>query len=136
MNTEKTNQSMEPRGESTGAVEQTRDCPVVAPAADIAETKDALLVAMDMPGVAESAVRVELEDDVLTVSAEPAAETSPELPIARREFCARAYRRAFRIYADVDRDGIQAHLRHGVLKLTLPKRAPEKPRQIQVETGV
>jgi HSP20 family protein len=136
MNTEQTNQAVEPRAESSGAVEQTRDCPVVAPAADIAETKDALLVAMDMPGVAESAVRVELEDDVLTVSAEPAAEAAPELPIARREFCARAYRRAFRIHADVDRDGIQAHLRHGVLKLTLPKRAPEKPRQIQVETGV
>ncbi|MBP7276048.1 MAG: Hsp20/alpha crystallin family protein [Kiritimatiellae bacterium] len=116
------------------AVEHTRECPVVAPDADIAETKDALILVMDMPGVSEKSIRVELEDRVLTVTAEPGEDPEPAMPVARREFCARGYRRAFRIYADVQTDGIQARLRHGVLKLTLPKAAPVQPRQIRVET--
>lgn len=116
-------------------VEQTRDCPVVAPEADIAETKDALILLMDMPGASEKAVRVELEDRVLTISADPGEESEPAMPMARREFCPKGYRRAFQIYADVNADGIQARLKHGVLKLTLPKRSPAQPRQIRVETG-
>ena len=116
-------------------VEHTRDCPVVAPEADIAETKDALILLMDMPGVAERTVHVELEDRVLTVTADPGEETEPSMPMARREFCSKGYRRAFQIYADVNADGIEARLRHGVLKLTLPQRTPPQPRQIRVDTG-
>jgi HSP20 family molecular chaperone IbpA len=85
--------------------------------------------------VTEQAVRVELENDVLTVSAEPGPAEECALPMARREFCARAYHRAFRIDADVNPEDIQARMRHGVLKLTLPRRAPAQPRQIKVETG-
>lgn len=117
------------------AVEQTRDGPVAAPESDIVETQDALILVMDMPGVSEKSIRVELEDRVLTVTAEPDEEPEPAMPVAHREFCAKGYRRAFRIYADVHADGIQARLRHGVLKLTLPKAAPTQPRHIRVEAG-
>ena len=113
-------------------MEQTRNCPVALPDTDIYETPEALLVTADLPGVSESDVDVNLEDDILTLTARGTSKDPEGLECVRREFCARDYRRTFRLGADIDRARITAQMSKGVLRLTLPKAEAARPRRITV----
>ena len=116
-------------------VEQTRNCPVALPDTDIFETPEALLVIADLPGVAEADVDVNLEDDILTLTARGSAAEPEGYECVRREFCGRDYRRVFRLGADIDRARITARLNKGVLRLTLPKAETARPRRIVVNAA-
>lgn len=92
----------------------------VAPPVDIYENADEYLIVADLPGVAEDAVQVNLDDDELSLEAD------------RDDV---RYRRMFRIPHAVDRSAIDAELKLGVLSLHLPKSAEVKPRRIQIKAG-
>ena len=116
-------------------VEHTRDLPVYAPATDIYEKKDAILVFCDMPGVVEKGLDITLEDDVLTIcGCQDMAEPEHREAIYRG-FRPGIYRRSFTLNTPVHRDGIKARLTHGVLEMSLPKAEAAQPRKIQVETA-
>ncbi len=116
-------------------VEQTRNCPVAVPETDIFETPEALLVTADLPGVSETDVNINLEDDILTITARGTARDPEGMECVRREFCARDYRRTFRLGADIDRARIAAQMSKGVLRLTLPKAEAARPRRIAVNAA-
>lgn len=96
----------------------------VAPAVDVFEGPDAILVQADLPGVAAEDLAVRLEKDELSF-------------VARRRDLGEAleYRRTFAIPPDVDGDGITASLARGVLELKLPRKASARPRQIPIQGG-
>jgi len=64
---------------------------------------------------------------------------APPEPEDRRyryaEYRSGGYHREFRISEDIDREGISARMRHGVLELRLPKSAETRPRRITVEAA-
>ncbi|MDT8419335.1 MAG: Hsp20/alpha crystallin family protein [Desulfuromonadales bacterium] len=94
------------------------------PAVDIYETADALVMKADMPGVAESDLRVEIEQGVLTLEGifQPGGKGST------------AYSRQFRLPEAIDPEGADAALKDGVLTLRLPKSEAAKPRRVTVKT--
>lgn len=96
----------------------------VAPAVDVLEGPDAILVHADLPGVASEDLSVRLEKDELSF-------------VARRRDLGEAfeYRRTFAVPPDVDGDGITASLARGVLELKLPRKASARPRQIPIQGG-
>lgn len=96
----------------------------VAPAVDVFEGPDAILVHADLPGVASEDLSVRLEKDELSF-------------VARRRDLGEAleYRRTFAVPPDVDGDGITASLARGVLELKLPRKASARPRQIPITGG-
>lgn len=109
--------------------------PVVRPAADVIEREDDFLVAIDLPGVAESDVEIRHDRGILSVSANrnrPSAAKPDDVLL--REFGAVRYARAFRLPEDgsIDAARIGARLNAGVLEITLPKAAEAKPRRIPV----
>ena len=53
----------------------------------------------------------------------------------RRERSALSFERSFRLGSKVDAEAIEAKLEHGVLSITLPKRAEQKPRQISIQAA-
>jgi HSP20 family protein len=114
--------------------EFTRARRVFMPRADIYETPDAIIVFSDMPGVDEKNVDITLEKNVLTISGhvEP-----PPLPSGVRliyeEYEIGDYLRAFTLSDEVDRDRIEASMKQGVLKVTLPKSTSAKTRKISVK---
>lgn len=120
-------------GAEPRAVDAIRERPVVAPAADIYETEEALVVVADLPGLDQSAVTVELDNDVLrirgTVPASQPELESPEL----QEFCARDFERTFAIPVPVDRDHVRAQMKNGVLTVTLPFAPEVRPKPIKVD---
>lgn len=113
--------------------EQTHDLPVLTPATDIHESDQEIAVVADLPGVRQDQIEVTLENRVLTISARSAVEEPAGKELVYREFGPAEYRRSFTLTGDVDRNGITARIKNGVLRLVLPKAAEAQPRRIAVQ---
>lgn len=113
--------------------ESTRSAPVYVPLVDIYETEDSLVVLADMPGVAPENVDIDLKDDLLTIRGTVTPEGQAERMLLR-EYGVGDYYRQFTIGRIVDQSKIEAVMKDGVLKLTLPKVDAAKPRKITVKT--
>jgi HSP20 family molecular chaperone IbpA len=122
------------REEGTPA-ERTQTGPVFTPAVDIYEDQESLVVLADLPGVAPEDLAIRLENDTLTLEARSLASAEPEGEELLGEFRPGAYYRQFTLSEAIDREGIDARLSDGVLKLVLPKAEAVKPRRIQVQAG-
>ena len=120
---------------NTHKPEQTRNVPCYTPAVDIYETAGDVFVVADMPGVDDKHVEVNLENNVLTLTGHGAPESAESYTLLRRGYAAGDYVRSFNLSEDVDRNGIKAQMRNGVLRIRLPKAAEKQPRRIAVESA-
>ena len=113
--------------------EATRTGPIFVPPADIIETDDALIMLLDMPGANPDTLDVTLDQRVLSISAQSVS-TQPEgyAPIYT-EYRDGAYERKFMVSDQVDRERIDAVLKDGVLRITMPKAAPSPAKKISVK---
>ena len=124
----------EPRDLAT-ATEATRPGVLLTPPVDIFEDANAITVLADMPGVESADLKIDLHDGVLTITGHTTdREGSNEVPVAR-EYPAGTFQRSFTLSEAIDQEQIQATLKHGVLRLRLPKVERAKPRQITIQTG-
>ncbi len=104
------------------------------PAVDILEREDRILLRADVPGVSLEQIELRIQNDQLTLKGDRAFD-----PTARREDFHRIERpsggfyRSFAVPNTIDREGIQAELKNGVLEVTLPKKVETQTRQIRVE---
>jgi HSP20 family protein len=112
--------------------EATIPARVFLPTADIYETKDALNVVLEMPGVEKSSVDVRVEDGVLKVEGRLDFSKYQGLQPLYTEYNVGHYSRSFRLANTIDQNKIGAELKDGVLSLVLPKVEEAKPRTIQV----
>jgi HSP20 family protein len=106
---------------------------VFVPTADIFESKDALMVVLEMPGVDKSNVDVRVEDGVLNVQGRLDLSKYQGLQPLHIEYNIGHYARSFHLSSKIDQTKISAELQDGVLALSLPKIEEAKPRTIQVK---
>ena len=105
-----------------------------SPAVDIEESDDSILLRADLPGVDPKEVTIEVKDNVLTLRGERKLESEDsEKDFRRVERSYGNFTRSFTLPRTVDSENVSASYRHGVLEVTLPKRAEAKPRQIDVK---
>lgn len=109
------------------------DSNVWVPPVDIYETKDAVQIVADLPGVEKDAVDLNVEHGTLTIMARATALS--ERTSVYAEYEARNYQRQFRLGEEVDQEKIHAELKNGVLRVTLPKTEKVKPKQIKVNVN-
>lgn len=93
---------------------------VYTPRADLYAGEEALLLQVDLPGVSNDGLSLEVDGGQLHLD-------------GRRSDTVR-YRRVVKLPEGLDHDGITAVLEHGVLTVTLPKAASHKPRRIEVRS--
>ncbi|WP_353646609.1 Hsp20/alpha crystallin family protein [Mesorhizobium sp. WSM2239] len=113
--------------------ERTRSRPVFVPRTDIFETQDNVVLLVDMPGVAPDGVDITLEKRTLAIRGYAADQQHQNYRQVYAEYSAGDYERVFALSEDIDRDGIEASQKNGVLRLVLPKAAPAKARKIQLK---
>lgn len=95
------------------------------PTLDVSETKDAVIVKAELPGVEQKDIAVSLQDGMLTIKGEKQAEKEEKDKLYHRvERSYGAFFRSIRMPATVDADKVTAAFKAGVLTITLPK-APE-----------
>jgi HSP20 family protein len=103
------------------------------PPADVHETADAIRVLIDLPGYSADSINISFENELLSIEAERkrATDSNKTMLVGERAFG--KVRRTFGVKVPVDADAIAADYEHGVLAVTLPKRAEAKPRRIAVQ---
>jgi HSP20 family protein len=114
--------------------EHLRNRRVFMPHSDVYETKDGLVVLADMPGVDQGAIDITLEKNVLTIQGFTTPEAPEGLKLVYSECPEGNYRRVFMLSEEVDREGIEASVKNGVLKLVLPKSPKAMARKITVKS--
>ncbi|MFZ5762434.1 MAG: Hsp20/alpha crystallin family protein [Thermodesulfobacteriota bacterium] len=105
-----------------------------APSADISETKDKVIVKIDLPGFEAADVQLSISGDLLTVKGEKKQEQ--EEKDEHHHYVERSYgafQRTFRLPVEIDSDKVQARFDKGVLRITLPKTARAKKKEIKVQ---
>ncbi|MFY9908420.1 MAG: Hsp20/alpha crystallin family protein [Candidatus Sulfotelmatobacter sp.] len=103
------------------------------PPVDIYEDGQKLTFKVEVPGIDEKDVKVEIENDMLTVRGERRLEKDiKEENFHRMERHYGAFSRSFTLPSTVDPDKIDANYAHGVLTIQLAKRAEARPKQIKV----
>jgi HSP20 family molecular chaperone IbpA len=116
-------------------MERTRSRRVFVPRADIYETEDELVLLVDIPGASEKTVNMTLEKNVLTIDAYIEPVRSHGYGLAYAEYEEGDYRRVFHLSDEIDRDGIEATVSEGVLRLQLPKSERALTRKIAIKTA-
>lgn len=106
------------------------------PAMDLVEEGDEYVLRADLPGLGEDDVKIELEDDVLTISGERKTEHSEERDGFRRiERASGSFSRSLTLPEGIDPDSVKAGFEQGVLEVRVPKPAQRKPRRVQIGVG-
>ena len=121
--------------ENTAATERIRNVKTFVPRVDIYETKDALFLIADMPGIDEQTVDVELEKNILTISGRVENGKVKDYRLVFSEYEVGDYERTFTLSDEIDRDKIKANVKHGVLRLELPKAEEVKPKKIIINAA-
>lgn len=106
------------------------------PPVDVTEDHEQVRVMAELPGVRPDDVKIQLENNVLTIRGEKVQESgSDQARVQRFERSYGAFERAFTVPSTVDAERITATYEHGVLTVTLPKVERAKPRAIEVKVG-
>ena len=106
------------------------------PSMDLVETDEHFVLRADLPGLTESDVSIELEDNVLTLSGERNSEHEDKNEgFYRMERSFGQFRRSLTLPEGVDADRIAATFDKGVLEVRIPKPEERKPRRVAIQVG-
>ena len=102
----------------------------VAPLVDVYENVDELMLLMDVPGVEDEGLSIQLDGGKLDLEAR---QNIPDE--AQQAFPPVVFARSFTVPSSIDAARVSAEIHAGVLKIHLPKSEAAKPRRIEVTAG-
>jgi HSP20 family protein len=107
-----------------------------APGIDVFETRDDLVVAVELPGVKEQDVHLTIVGDTLTLRGHRGSDPEVrEENYHRIERWSGPFERHIQLPIPVQSDKVRASYRDGVLEIRLPKIEEVKPREIKIQVG-
>lgn len=105
-----------------------------APAVDVEETPDEVLVRAEVPGMSREAIRLLVHGQTLSISGERRQEgTANEAPSRLVERASGRFQRVVGLPAEVDGGRAKATYEQGVLTVRLPKAEQAKPKEIAID---
>jgi len=104
-----------------------------APAVDVYENSEKVVLKLDLPGIKEDDLDIRVENQTLSVRGERKFESEEkEENFHRIERRYGSFYRSFSLPTTVDTENVGASYKDGVLKLELKKKASAQPRQIKI----
>jgi HSP20 family protein len=105
-----------------------------APAVDMFETKDDLVVSVELPGMNEKDIQISITGDMLALRGERVSSAKEE-GLYRGERWYGKFERNLTLPYPVQTDKVKATYRDGVLTITLPKAEELKPKAIKIDVA-
>jgi len=104
------------------------------PSVDLIRRDDSLVLRADIPGIEPDEVKIEVEDDVLTVSGEHSEETEEKKErYMRRERRYGSFSRSMVLPRGVMAEDIEAATENGVLEVTIPIPQAEQKQKVEIK---
>lgn len=98
------------------------------PSVNITENNEEYAIQLAAPGLEKKDFKIEVENNMLTISSQKEQETKEEKDnYRRREFSYQSFSRSFQLPENSQTDHIDAHYQDGILKLRLPKKEVTLP---------
>jgi len=126
------------KGETAAALRESDSSQrriTLMPLVDIFENSHGVTLWADLPGVTKDRLDVKVHDGTLYIEAQAVVHTPAGLRLQHAEIRQPHFARAFSLGAEFDASKIDANLKDGVLRLTIPRRDEARPRRIEVHTG-
>lgn len=103
------------------------------PSVNIKENEEGFEVEMAIPGMDKGDFKIELNQDVLTISSEKKVENEVKEGehFTRREFSYQSFSRSFTLPNTVDNEKINAKYENGILSVAIPKREEARPKPVR-----
>jgi len=112
--------------------EHTRAGRTYVPEVDIYESPQSLWLWVDMPGVTEQNIDIQVANNVLSIEGRVSVTEYADLTPLYTEYNVGNYARQFTLSNTIDTEKIAARMHDGVLELELPKTDHAQPRRIAV----
>jgi len=109
-----------------------------SPVVDVREKDNRYLIEVELPGVSEKDLRLELKNDLLTLSTERKEEGEEKDKAGkwiRRERRESFFSRSFELPEDADGEKIEAKFKDGLLTIELPRKPEASPRLVPVKAA-
>lgn len=110
--------------------------PMLRPAVNIAENEKQYTVTVEIPGIEEKDIQIQLDDDTLIIQGEKKQEQEhKDANFHRIERSFGSFQRVLTLPQDVDPDSVNAHFKNGILTISVnrvPEKAPKHPRRIEI----
>lgn len=109
--------------------------PCAVPPVDVFENDSGITLLADVPGASRERLNVRVDGETLLIEA-TASTAGPEgMQLLHGEAPSPFYRRQFTLSRELDSSKIEASVKDGVLRLTIPKQEEARPRRIDVRSG-
>lgn len=118
-----------------GRADADENVATMAPAVDISENEQGILLRAEMPGVSKDRLEVHADRNGLSIRGDVSIEMPQGMQALYADVQAMRYARSFTLSGELDPERIDAQLKDGVLTLQIPKRAEFQPRRIEVRAG-
>ena len=105
------------------------------PPVDVIEDSTGITLYADIPGVPKDKLNLRIEGDTLTIEGEVALDVPSGMEASHVEVNLPRYRRVFTLSQELDREKVDAELKHGVLRLRIPKAEHAQPRRIEISVA-
>lgn len=105
------------------------------PRLNVFDTGTALVLKAEVPGIQESDIKLEINQDVFSLAGERKSNVPEGYSLHRRERASVKFSRSLALPCKVDAEKTTAQLSNGILTVTLPKAPEAQPRQITVKAG-
>lgn len=103
------------------------------PNTDVYEEDNSIILEMELPGVSKDDLKINVNDDnLLTVKGEKKSPLAENANVLRRERNYGEFSRCMMLPEEADEGNIRANFKNGILHLEIPKKAPVKPKEIEV----
>jgi HSP20 family protein len=103
------------------------------PRTNLSDTGDNLELIAEVPGVSKEALNVKIQGNYLEISGSRNSDNPEGYKVHRTERETTSFSRSFTLPYEVDAAKVEATLKDGLLKMTLPKSETAKPRQISIQ---
>lgn len=108
----------------------------VMPKLDISETDKEMEITVELPGMTEKDVDLEIHNGVLTIKGEKKEEKEKkDKTYHRMERTYGSFQRSFSLPPTVDEDKVEADFENGILTITLVKKRAEEPAKKKIKIG-
>jgi HSP20 family protein len=107
------------------------------PATEFVESDDHFLMSVDLPGMKKENIKIEVNDQMITLSGERKreVESDKKYRFQRYEKTYGFFKHTYTLPSSVQTDQIDARYENGVLELYLPKKVTAQPRKVEIRTG-
>lgn len=105
------------------------------PPVEVVETDKEYRFLVEVPGMEEKDLTIQVDNGVLTFSGEKRAPEYETADTVRSERWYGKFTRSFSLPESADPERIEAHLKNGILTITVPKRAEAQPRKVEVKVS-